>query len=189
MIDLRPIAEDVVASRPDWSLGAVLTVLAGQRERGSAEDMRRAALAAAADSDGARTPAAIAFNRYWSTSTAKAAEVEKFTGPLAECAGCGQPFPRNTTAAHCPACGAVVRLIEHRNRPPSELRPMTCAGCGNTQITGFDHCARCGQSMPDPTMPAPMRPVPLLPADDPRRDPLPDPVPIGAVINDEGLDW
>lgn len=182
MIDLRPIAEDVVASRPEWSLGAVLSVLAGQRERGSAAEMRRAALAAAEDPDGARTPAAIAFDRYW---TAKAPpEVEKFTGPLSECAGCGQPFPRHTTAAHCPACGAPVSLIDHRNRPPSELRAMTCTGCGNTQITGFDHCAHCGDAMPIPTPP-----VPLLPKDDPWRDALPDPVLVGTVIEDEGWDW
>lgn len=180
MIDLRPIAEDVVASRPDWSLGAVLSVLAGQRERGSAEDMRRAALAAAGDPDGARTPAAIAFNRYWSTTKA-APKPEGFAGPLPECSTCGQPFRRDTTAAYCPDCGQQLVLRIHHNLPPEAMRAVTCLQCHREQGPGFAHCANCGHAFP--TAPVWVSAGPAV------RTHLEDPVLIGTVIESEGWNW
>lgn len=71
---------------------------------------------------------------------------EKFTGPLPECASCGQPARRGDPFAFCPACGRPWQPANHSRADPVATHAQ-CASCDRHQAGGFTHCSACGGLM------------------------------------------
>lgn len=113
-------------------------------------------------------------------------EVEKFVGPLPECAECGQPASRQAALSlnRCPACGAVWRPVVHNPEQGGLVAPrVECPVCGRRQKAGFAFCGGCGT----PAAAAPRgAPRPVLP--EVERERLEEPMTVGQVMAEAQLD-
>lgn len=181
---VRNLANQVLAARPEWHLGAILKALTANEDRGSLDELRAAALHAAEDQS-ARTPAAIGFKEHWTATKTTESEPPGYN-PLPECRHCGQPRNRHTRPAHCPNCGRAWFDLLVGDTERARLLDA-CPSCGRRQRRGFPHCHECGHRMfgADPVLAPP--PNPLIP-ERARLTVAEAPVLIGQVVQDVD-DW
>lgn len=77
----------------------------------------------------------------------EADEAEKFTGPLPECASCGQVAPRRAalTLKFCGACGQEWSPVTPSYRGVDAATPRSaCTVCEREQPGAFPFCTACG---------------------------------------------
>lgn len=146
--DLRAVAAQVHAQRPDWDLAGILTELAKCRGRGTIEELLAAALKAAANPQ-ARTPAAIGFDASWTPAPEPPAPGAY--DPLPECAECGAPVPRDQIDAldTCPACHASWSpyRFEHGNEP-AQLDLDSVPSLGHSRLLEARDALAASTAMP-----------------------------------------
>jgi len=94
--------------------------------------------------------------------------------PLPECASCGQPARRSAGLRYCPACGASWHP-SYTRETVRDLASLDCPTCGTTQRDGFPRCLNCGSALPN--TPGPRKTLAT-------RQPLADPLPIAATIDE-----
>lgn len=189
--ELREIAAEVCALRPDWGIGQVLTALHQQLHRGTLAELRAAALRAA-DNDKARSPAAIGWESSWVKPAPSGDAAVKEVVPLPECAECGQPrkrarwvgpgdrdFEPIPAPAFCPGCGARWVDAQYVREDPEAAQ--RCA-CGAPARFGFAFCARCGRPTPAKLT------VVRDPAPPPERESLAEPMSLGDCLGELPLD-
>jgi len=113
--ELRVIADEVRELRPDWGLQGLLGELAKVRDRGSPDEVRTAALKAAAD-PGARSPAAVGFDSNWAQRPERNRGPARYTrltipDPIAQAEAyrLGPPLARDLITAYRGALEAYHR--------------------------------------------------------------------------------
>jgi hypothetical protein len=141
---IRAIADEVSRVRPDWKPNGVQAALWQAKTRGGPDELRAAALRAAADPS-AKTPAAIGFDAYWSPSTNSGDDRPRFSGALPECIHCGKPAKRDATPKFCGDCGKPwqSRIWDRRVVAIDRAR-IDCPGCGRGQYAYTAFCSECG---------------------------------------------
>lgn len=111
--ELRSVAIEVVAQRPEWDLGAVLQVLMGHQYQPILE-VRAGAMKAAMNGS-VRSPVGIDFAQHWTRSAPLG--VSGGYNPLPECRTCGQPAGRDESESLllCPGCGEPWDAVAYRH--------------------------------------------------------------------------